>query len=92
MTTFACGFSWLQHSWSRADLHVDMNREAMKHMVSLVKPLQYDLVKFSTGDFGGRNSGPFGDTSSRWPTSRELFKDRFTASSVITIRLPWFQA
>ena len=51
------GFSILQLS----DLHVDMNREAMEHMVSLVKPLQYDLCVL-TGDFRGRTFGPFGDT------------------------------
>jgi predicted MPP superfamily phosphohydrolase len=51
------GFTVLQLS----DLHVDMNREAMQQMISLVKSLQYDMCVL-TGDFRGRTFGPFGDT------------------------------
>lgn len=44
-----------------SDLHVDMNREAMRHMVELIRGLQYDLCVL-TGDYRGKTFGPYEET------------------------------
>jgi predicted MPP superfamily phosphohydrolase len=41
-----------------SDMHVDMNEVAMQHLVELVDGMQYDLCVL-TGDYRGKNFGPF---------------------------------
>jgi predicted MPP superfamily phosphohydrolase len=41
-----------------SDLHVDISEGAMRHLVSIVSDLQYDLCVL-TGDYRGRTYGPF---------------------------------
>jgi uncharacterized protein len=41
-----------------SDLHVDISEGAMRHLVSLVGELQYDICVL-TGDYRGRTYGPF---------------------------------
>jgi uncharacterized protein len=50
------GFTILQVS----DLHADISQEAMKHLVSIVGGLKYDISVF-TGDYRGKTYGPFDD-------------------------------
>src|SRR5271168_2015826 len=44
-----------------SDLHVDISEDAMRHLVSIVGDLQYDICVL-TGDYRGKTYGPF-DTS-----------------------------
>jgi predicted MPP superfamily phosphohydrolase len=46
-----------------SDLHVDISEDAMRHLVSIVSDLQYDICVL-TGDYRGKTYGPF-DTSLR---------------------------
>ena len=41
-----------------SDMHVDMNEVAMQHLIELVGDMRYDLCVL-TGDFRGKNFGPF---------------------------------
>jgi uncharacterized protein len=41
-----------------SDMHVDMNEAAMQHLIELVGDMRYDLCVL-TGDFRGKNFGPF---------------------------------
>jgi hypothetical protein len=44
-----------------SDLHVDMNKGAMRHLTELVRHLSYDVCVL-TGDFRGKTYGPFAAT------------------------------
>jgi predicted MPP superfamily phosphohydrolase len=44
-----------------SDMHVDMNEEAMGHLIELASDLRYDLCVL-TGDFRGKTFGPFETT------------------------------
>ena len=44
-----------------SDMHVEMNEEAMSHLVELLGELQYDLCVL-TGDYRGKTFGPFDAT------------------------------
>ena len=41
-----------------SDMHVDMNEAAMQHLIELVDDMRYDLCVL-TGDYRGKNFGPF---------------------------------
>jgi len=41
-----------------SDMHVDMNEAAMQHLIELVGDMRYDLCVL-TGDYRGKNFGPF---------------------------------
>ena len=41
-----------------SDMHVDMNEVAMQHLIELVGDMRYDLCVL-TGDYRGKNFGPF---------------------------------
>jgi predicted MPP superfamily phosphohydrolase len=41
-----------------SDMHVDMNEAAMQHIIELVGDMRYDLCVL-TGDYRGKNFGPF---------------------------------
>jgi predicted MPP superfamily phosphohydrolase len=41
-----------------SDLHTDISQEAMKHLISIVGGLQYDICVL-TGDYRGKTYGPF---------------------------------
>jgi uncharacterized protein len=41
-----------------SDMHVDMNEAAMQHLIELVGDIRYDLCVL-TGDYRGKNFGPF---------------------------------
>jgi len=51
---FFDGFTILQLS----DMHVDMNEAAMQRLIELVGDMRYDLCVL-TGDYRGKNFGPF---------------------------------
>ncbi|HTV44781.1 MAG TPA: metallophosphoesterase [Stellaceae bacterium] len=51
------GFTILQLS----DLHIDMNKGAMRHLAALLPGLAYDLCVL-TGDYRGKTYGPFAAT------------------------------
>jgi predicted MPP superfamily phosphohydrolase len=41
-----------------SDLHVDMNRQAMRHLVEMVRDITYDVCVL-TGDYRGKTFGPY---------------------------------
>jgi predicted MPP superfamily phosphohydrolase len=41
-----------------SDMHADMSRSAMRHLVQVIAPLQYDICVL-TGDFRGKTFGPY---------------------------------
>ncbi len=51
------GFTILQLS----DLHVDLSKDAMERVVSLLRKITYDVC-ILTGDYRGKTYGPFGET------------------------------
>ena len=57
-----------------SDLHVDMNKDAMHRVISLLERLSYDICVL-TGDYRGQNFGPFEATLAGMARIRAALKE-----------------